>query len=97
MKLFTVRLPGTRDCASVTSQFVHGIHLIRDRNRPVIRFNRQGNVTKLTFYLADVEAFVEPIAVVPDIGGPPNAYFVCKNRAKWREDFVEWLREEDAT
>ena len=27
-------------------------------------------VSKLKFYLADVEAFVEPLAVVPDIGAP---------------------------
>ena len=53
---------------------------------------RQRRVTKLRLYLADVEAFVDPITVVPDIGGPPNAYFHCKqSRDKWREDFIAWL------
>ena len=48
-------------------------------------------VTRLKFYLADVEAFVEPIVVVPDIGGPPNAYFLCMSRVGWRDDFIAWL------
>ena len=48
---------------------------------------------KLSFFLAEVEAFEDPMVVIPDIGGPPNAYFVCKNREEWRDDFVEWLRE----
>ncbi len=52
---------------------------------------RKKRVTKLQFYLADVETFVEPLVVVPDIGGPPNAYFMCRSRAKWREDFISWL------
>ena len=43
------------------------------------------------FYLADVEAIVKPIAVIPDIGGPPNAYFVVKDRETWRTDFMEFL------
>ena len=55
---------------------------------------RHGFVTKLQFYLADCEAFVAPAVVVPDIGGKPNAYFLVKNRAKWREDFMEWLEDD---
>ena len=47
----------------------------------------------LKFYFADVEAFVRPVAVIPDIGGPPNAYFVLKERSKWKSDFAQWLRE----
>lgn len=65
--------------------------------RPILTDVRQirgGRVTKLKFYLADVEAFLEPITVIADIGGAPNAYFWCKNRTEWREDFVQWLREE---
>jgi hypothetical protein len=57
-----------------------------------VRQMRQGRVTKLKFYLADVEAFVEPMAVIPDIGGPANGYFAVKSRAEWRKDFVRWLR-----
>jgi hypothetical protein len=50
-------------------------------------------VEKLKFYLADVEAFDEPIVVVPDIGGPGNAYLLMNSRGKWGEDFGQWLLE----
>ena len=40
-------------------------------------------VTKQTIFLADVEAIVEPIAVIPDIGGPPNSYFRVKECKQW--------------
>jgi hypothetical protein len=56
-----------------------------------VRKIHQNRVTKLKFYLADVEAFVAPLVVVPDIGGAPNAYFLCKSREMWRKDFEEWL------
>jgi hypothetical protein len=52
-----------------------------------------GFVRKSVLYLADVEAFVAPIAVIPDIGGDKNAYFVVKNKTQWRENFLEWLDE----
>jgi hypothetical protein len=50
-----------------------------------------GCVTEMKFYLADVEAFVAPLAVIPDIGGLPNDYLVVKNREEWKEDFEAWL------
>lgn len=50
-------------------------------------------VSKLQFYLADVDAFVAPLTVVPDIGGKPNDYFAVKNCSAWREAFVSWLEE----
>jgi hypothetical protein len=59
--------------------------------RKEVRQIRNNRVTKLKFYLADVEAFVAPLVVVPDIGGEPNAYFLCKSRELWRKDFEEWL------
>ena len=43
------------------------------------------------FYLADANAFEEAIAVVPDIGGPPNRYFILKSRKKWVKEFIRWL------
>ncbi len=46
---------------------------------------------KRIFYLADAEAFVEPCAVVPDIGGPLNRYFLVRSRSKWVKSFVNWL------
>jgi hypothetical protein len=51
-------------------------------------------VSSLTFFLADVEAFVKPLAVIPDIGGPPNAYFWVKDRESWRSDFTNFLEKE---
>ena len=48
-------------------------------------------VTKLRFYLADVEAFSGPVVVIPDIGGVANGYLQLKNHNTWREDFAEWL------
>ena len=45
------------------------------------------------FYLADVEAFVEPCCVVPDLGGPGNRYFVLKPRNKWAKEFVRWIED----
>ena len=38
------------------------------------------------FYLADVNAIVGPCVVVPDIGGPKNAYFQVKNMSSWAKD-----------
>jgi hypothetical protein len=48
-------------------------------------------VSHMKFYLADVEAIVKAIAVIPDIGGPPNAYFMDKDRETWRIDFMDFL------
>ena len=52
---------------------------------------RNGKVHDLKFYLADVEAFVEPAIVVPDIGNEINRYLVVKSRQEWRESFEDWL------
>ena len=48
-------------------------------------------VSHRVFLLADCEAIVGPIAVVPDLGGQQNAYFQIKSRTKWKEDFIKWL------
>ena len=45
------------------------------------------------FYLADVEAIVSTLAVIPNIGGKPNVYFTLKLREKWQDDFETWLEE----
>ena len=50
-----------------------------------------GDVHDLQFYLADVEAFVEPAIVVPDIGGSPNRYLLVINKTHWKGKFEEWL------
>ncbi len=54
---------------------------------------RNNRVARIQFYLADVEAFVEPMVVVPDVGGASNAYLQVRTKDKWLEDFLLWLRE----
>jgi hypothetical protein len=53
--------------------------------------NGHGKVLDLQFYLADVEAFVEPAIVVPDIGGGQNQYLLVINKSHWKSKFEEWL------
>lgn len=48
---------------------------------------------KRVFYLADVEAFVSPCIVIPDIGGPFNRCFHVKSRQQWKDSFVDWLKQ----
>ena len=62
--------------------------------RTIVGGIANNKVTSLVFYLADVEAFVEPVAVVPDIGGPPNRYFAVKARAEWAADFELFLEDD---
>ena len=52
---------------------------------------RHGEYQELEFFLADVRAFAGEVVVIPDIGGPPNGYFMLRPRGKWREDFTRWL------
>jgi hypothetical protein len=53
-----------------------------------------GFVTKRKFYFADVEAFLEPLCTVPDIGSNPKCkYFQVKPRRKWADDFTSWIME----
>ena len=48
-------------------------------------------VAKLRFHLADVEAIQDTCIVVPDIGGPPNAYFWIVSPDEWANIFKRWL------
>ena len=50
-----------------------------------------GFVDGLKFYLADVDAFVEPAIIIPDIGGPNNRYMHVKGRHLWSNIFEKWL------
>ena len=43
------------------------------------------------YYLADVEAFVGPAAVIPDLEGKTNCYLLLKDRTQWKNDFESWL------
>ena len=54
----------------------------------------QNRVSHLSFYLADVEGIVKPVAVIPDLGGAPNSYFMVKDRETWKTDFMDFLEKE---
>ena len=58
----------------------------------VSEFDNGMVLTKLKFYLADVESFMKPCVVVPNVGGPTNSYFWAEPRARWSELFVKRLR-----
>ena len=62
-------------------------------NLEVKAIDEDGDVEGRQFYLANTEAFVGPCCVVPDIGGPNNAYFQVKPRREWSDMFVTWLKE----
>ena len=55
-----------------------------------------GEVAKRKFYLANVEAFVEAICVVPDFGNSPEhskvRYFHVQPRSGWSENFISWVK-----
>ena len=53
--------------------------------------DKDGNVLGRMFYLADTNAFVSPLAVVPDLGGPKNRFFVMEPRDKWVDFFEAWV------
>ena len=69
------------------------IPVIKEVNQIVQHGDQQGVVKKRKFYLADVEAFVEPIVVVPDVGSVPRCkYFHVKSRATWSNEFIKWIK-----
>ena len=70
---------------------VNGSELFDVLETEVSEFD-DGMVTKLKFYLADVDSFMEPCVVVPNVGGPTNSYFWAEPRSRWSELFVKWLR-----
>lgn len=60
--------------------------------KTVGKLDKDGCVVKRKFYLADVEAFVSPLCVIPDIGSLPRCkYFQVKPRSSWVGDFIDWL------
>ena len=84
-------------CATIESSSV----IEEDESDAIIRTVRTDvatiankRVQDLTFCLADVDAFYEPAAVVPDIGGPPNQCFWVQRRQTWSDDFEAWLKED---
>jgi hypothetical protein len=56
--------------------------------------HKNGVVTGRNLYLADVNAFVSPLCMIPDIGGKTgNKYFQVKPRSAWVSEFVAWLED----
>ena len=56
--------------------------------------HENGALAKRQFYLADVEAFLDAVAVVPDIGHANKLrYLQVKSRREWAEGFVQWVQE----
>ncbi len=55
---------------------------------------RGGKGPKRTFFLADTEAFSDPCCMIPDLGGPPNRYFVVRPRNEWAGEFLRWVRDQ---
>ena len=53
-----------------------------------------GCIQRRRFYLADVEAFLQPITVIPDIGNENKLrYLQVKGRHEWAATFTKWLEE----
>ncbi len=58
-----------------------------------IEIHADKSVGRRTFYLADTEAFEGPCCAIPDIGGPPNKYFVVLPRNEWNDPFIQWIED----
>jgi len=52
--------------------------------------NNNGEIGR-RFYLADVEAIVDPLCVIPDVGDETLRYFVVKPRKEWSNLFIQWV------
>jgi hypothetical protein len=51
-----------------------------------------GEVVDRRYYLVDVESFVGPMVVIPNIGATPKCkYFEMTPKAEWGEQFALWV------
>ena len=54
----------------------------------------EGEMKRRKFYLADVDAFVEPVCVIPDVGNEVvTKYFQVVARKEWANIFTAWLEQ----
>ena len=54
--------------------------------------SEDGEVVDRRYYLVDVECFVGPMVVIPNIGATPKCkYFEMTPKAEWGEQFARWL------
>lgn len=62
--------------------------------KEVASTSKRGVVHGRNLYLADVNAFVSPLCMVPDVGGNPgNKYLLVKPRSAWVSEFIAWLED----
>jgi hypothetical protein len=53
-------------------------------------FDQDGNVLQRRFFLVDVETFVRPVVVIPNVG-TKTEYLMMKPKVEWSEDFIKWI------
>ena len=71
-----------------------GSDLFRPFRKDIVRVDGERIIRQ--FYLVDVDSFMEPIIVVPDIGSVDTLrYFQVKPRRKWHLDFIDWLETDE--
>ena len=59
-----------------------------------VQMSNDGQMVRRKFYLGDVEAFVEPVTVIPDVGCVDIIkYFAVLPRREWANNFTKWLEE----
>ena len=59
-----------------------------------VEMKEDGTMADRVFYLADVEAIVEPVCVVPDVGSDYIArYFRVTPRREWANLFINWVQQ----
>jgi hypothetical protein len=62
--------------------------------KEVASLDKDGVVVGRSLYLADVDAFVSPLCMIPDVGANPRCrYLQVKPRSAWVEDFIDWLED----
>ena len=62
--------------------------------KDVGRLAKDGQVMERKLFLADVDAFVSPLCMVPDIGALPRCrYLQVKPRSAWVSEFTAWLED----
>lgn len=62
--------------------------------KEVASIDKNGVITGRKLYLADVDAFVSPLCMVPDVGAVPRCkYLQVKPRSQWVADFIAWLED----
>jgi hypothetical protein len=65
------------------------------RSQFLIPYNKMYNSLaplERKYFLVDVESFVAPVCMVPDMGGRQDGYFRMLPRSEWLELYKKWIR-----